>query len=264
MYVIGIDIGSVTTKGVLYDGQDYYSIYRPTGSDPTSIGDETINDLCSKYNVNLSQISSIYGTGYGRVHLPAANKVFSEIICQGRACNYLFPSHKSVLDVGGQDSKALLLDDRGKVRDFVLNDKCAAGTGRFLEMSLNSLGLKLDQIDEYADTENPVEIGSMCSVFCETEVLNLMMQGEDKGRIVAGLLKSIATRVSTMIQKVNTSQKIVFTGGVSKSTALQKYIQEQSGCEVTVPREPFVTAALGAAVMGYETKLKEMQKEADC
>ncbi|OWZ84986.1 acyl-CoA dehydratase activase [Natranaerobius trueperi] len=258
MYTVGIDIGSVTTKGVLYDGSNFRSIYKPTGFDPTTIGESIIDDICTEFNISKGQISKVLGTGYGRIHLPFADKVVSEIICQGKGCNYLFSDVKGILDVGGQDSKAMLINSNGKVLDFVLNDKCAAGTGRFLEMSVKALGLTLKDIDEIAFNKEPIEIGSMCSVFCETEVLNLMMQGKDKGAIVAGLLKSIATRISTMINKVNpASEKIIFTGGVAKSKVLRNYLRQISGYDVTTPNSPIITAALGASIIGYEQLLKE-------
>lgn len=257
MYVVGIDIGSVTTKGVLYDGKDFKSTYKPTGFDPTTIGDSIVEDLSSKFDVSKQKITGFFGTGYGRIHLPYADDVISEIICQGRGCNYLFPEVRSVLDVGGQDSKAMKINSKGKVLDFVLNDKCAAGTGRFLEMSLNSLGITLNEIDEIAADSEPVKISSMCSVFCETEVLNLMMQGEDKGKIVAGLLKSIATRVATMANKVSASREIVFTGGIAKSSVLKGYLEKAGGFNAKVYDDPMITAALGAAVIGYETYFKE-------
>ena len=260
MYIVGVDIGSVTSKGVLYDGKDYKSIYKPTGFDPTTIGEEIIDNLCDRFNISRSDISGVYGTGYGRIHLPFADQVISEIICQGRGCNYLFPEVKGILDVGGQDSKAMLINSNGKVLDFVLNDKCAAGTGRFLEMSVNALGITLKDIDEIAGNSAPVEIGSMCSVFCETEVLNLMMQGEDKGSIVAGLLKSIATRVSTMVKKVNVTDEIVFTGGIANSTVLRSYLEDIGGFKVYTTDNPIITAALGAAVIGYEQKYKEAKE----
>ncbi len=257
MFVAGIDIGSVTTKGVLYDGKSYKTIYQPTGFDPATIGDTVIQELQSQYKVSAHEILGIYGTGYGRIHLPQADEIFSEITCQGRGCNYLFPGVGGILDVGGQDSKAMRINQEGKVKEFVLNDKCAAGTGRFLEVSLNALGITLKQIDDIADQDHPVDIGSMCSVFCETEVLNLLMQGEDKGKIVAGLLKSIATRVAAMIKKVSKSDEIVFTGGISQSLVMRHFLAEMSGFKVHTPENPVVTAALGAAILGYEKRVKQ-------
>ncbi|ACB84414.1 acyl-CoA dehydratase activase [Natranaerobius thermophilus] len=252
MYSVGIDIGSVTTKGVLFDGSNYLSLYKPTGFDPTTIGDSILEDLCIRYSIDKNQISTVVGTGYGRIHLPFADEVTSEITCQGRGCNYLFPDVKAILDVGGQDSKAMLVNDQGKVRDFVLNDKCAAGTGRFLEMSVQALGISLKNLDDLAKDAHPVEIGSMCSVFCETEVLNLMMQGEEKGNIAAGLLKSIANRVATMAKKVGAKRELVFTGGIAKSHVLRTFLQEAGNFQIYTINEPMITAALGAAIIGHE------------
>jgi len=257
MWVAGIDIGSVTSKGVLYNGEEFLSVYQPTGFQPKTVGERILDQLCSQHHVSRTKISAVYGTGYGRIHFPAADEVLSEITCQGRGCNLLFPEVNGILDIGGQDSKAMRIDGKGKVLDFALNDKCAAGTGRFLEMSVNALGMTLDDLDVMAAGCEPVEIGSMCSVFCESEVLSLMMQGEEKGRIVAGLLKSIATRVMTMVQKVAESDEIVFTGGIAQSRVLREFLEEFGRVKVYTPKEPLITAALGAAVIGYGRNLKK-------
>lgn len=252
MYSVGIDIGSVSTKGVIFDGEKWDALVFPTGWMPKEMGEVVLDRLCLEKNISPSQIAKIVGTGYGRIHLPFAHKVVSELTCHGRGARHLFPNATGVIDVGGQDSKAVLLNEVGKVMDFVLNDKCAAGTGRFLQVSTQALGVDLNEIDSLAADAKALEIGSMCTVFAETEVLNLLVQGKDKADIVAGLLKSIAKKVVPMAQKIGLAGEIVFTGGLAKSTLLRDMIEEISGWKVVTAGNPQITGALGAAVIGYE------------
>lgn len=252
MYVIGIDIGSVSTKGVIFDGVEWDSVVLSTGWMPKEMGQLVLEKLCGLKNIAPTEVVKIVGTGYGRIHLPFAHKIVSELSCHGRGANYLFPEATGVVDIGGQDSKAMLLNSKGRVIDFVLNDKCAAGTGRFLQVATQALGVELTEIDDLAANAEPLEIGSMCTVFAETEVLNLLMQGQDKANIVAGLLKSISNKVIPMAQRAGLRDVVVFTGGLAKSVVLRGMIAELSGWQIKTPLEPQITGALGAAVMAYE------------
>ncbi len=252
MYSIGIDIGSVSTKGVIFDGEKWEAVVLPTGWMPKEMGEVVLDKLCKMKNIPSSEIQKIVGTGYGRIHLPFADKIVSELSCHGRGSHYLFPEATGVIDVGGQDSKAMLLNERGRVIDFVLNDKCAAGTGRFLQVATQALGVDLKEMDSLALEAEPLEIGSMCTVFAETEVLNLLMQGKAKANIVSGLLKSIANKVVPMARKVGLENEVVFTGGLANSAVLRNMIAEISGWRVKTAINPQITGALGAAVIAYE------------
>ena len=252
MYSIGIDIGSVSTKGVIFDGENWEAVVLPTGWMPKEMGEVVLDKLCQMKDINSSEVQKIVGTGYGRIHLPFADKIVSELSCHGRGSHFLYPEATGVIDVGGQDSKAMLLNERGRVIDFVLNDKCAAGTGRFLQVATQALGVDLAEIDELSVAAEPLEIGSMCTVFAETEVLNLLMQGKAKADIVAGLLKSIANKVVPMARKVGLEEVVVFTGGLAKSSVLKEMIAEISGWEIKTASNPQITGALGAAVIAYE------------
>ncbi|MGF7184682.1 putative CoA-substrate-specific enzyme activase [Desulfitispora alkaliphila] len=256
MYTVGIDVGSVSTKGVIFDGSNWKWVVKPTGWSPKEVGAQVLDELCQLKGVMPDQLNKIVGTGYGRIHMPFSDKTVSEIACHSKGANYLFPKATGVIDVGGQDSKAMYLDQEGRVEDFVLNDKCAAGTGRFLQVTLQALGVDISEVDSFAQGARPLEIGSMCAVFAETEVLNLMVQGNDKPEIVAGILKSIAKKIVSMAGRVNLSGQVVFTGGLAKSQVLRDMLQELSGWEIVAVDNPQVTGALGAAVIANEMEGK--------
>ncbi|OEH84970.1 2-hydroxyglutaryl-CoA dehydratase [Desulfuribacillus stibiiarsenatis] len=252
MYTLGIDVGSVSTKAVLFDGTSYQYLIMTTGFSPKSIGQEARDLLLNKAGISLNQVAKTIGTGYGRIHMPYADKTTNELTCHGKGVHFLYPDAGAVIDIGGQDSKVILLDERGRVRDFLLNDKCAAGTGRFLQVTSQALGIDLDEIDYVTEGQQPVEIGSMCAVFAETEVLNLIVHGHAPGAVLAGVLKSIAVRMTAMAAKLYSGNEIVFTGGLANSFMLRKMFANQSGWTVYVPKQPQIMGALGAAVIGYE------------
>ena len=257
MFSIGIDVGSVSTKGVLFNGARWESVIMPTGWSPKQVGQEVLNRLCKNNDIPMDKVNRIIGTGYGRIHMPFAHKVVSEIACHSKGAHFLFPSSTGVIDIGGQDSKAMLLNTKGKVMDFVLNDKCAAGTGRFLQVTLHAMGIDFSDMDDLAQGAEPIEIGNMCAVFAETEVINLLMQDKDKREIVAGLLKSIAKRVVSMAGRINLSQDIVFTGGLANSQVLTSMMEELSAWKIHRAENPQIIGALGAAVTGFEQLLSE-------
>ena len=257
MFTIGIDVGSVSTKGVLFDGKQWESVVMPTGWSPKQVGSEVLNRLCKTCGIPLEKIDHIIGTGYGRIHMPFSHKTVSEIACHSKGAHFLFPNSMGVIDIGGQDSKAMLLNPKGKVMDFVLNDKCAAGTGRFLQVTLHAMGVDFSEMDALAQDATPLEIGNMCAVFAETEVINLLMQDKDKKEIVAGLLKSIAKRVVSMAGRINLSGEIVFTGGLANSQVLAEMMSKLSPWKIHRAENPQIIGALGAAVLGYEQLLSE-------
>ncbi|OEF95931.1 acyl-CoA dehydratase activase [Desulfuribacillus alkaliarsenatis] len=255
---VGIDVGSVTTKVVLFDGKSYQHVILPTGFSPKKAGEQGLQHILTRANITSSQVACIIGTGYGRVHMPYADKTVNELSCHGKGASYLYPAATGVIDIGGQDSKVMLLDTNGKVIDFLLNDKCAAGTGRFLQVTAQALGIELDEIDAMTSGQEPVEIGSMCAVFAETEVLNLIVQGKSQGEVLAGVLKSIAVRMSAMAAKLfdtgnqSGDKHIVFTGGLARSRNLCQMLAGHSGWKIHTPENPQIIGALGAAIIGYE------------
>ncbi len=255
---VGIDVGSVSTKAVLFDGNAHEYVIIPTGFSPKTAGEEALAKLLQQAGKSRDEISMIIGTGYGRIHMPYADKTINELACHGRGAKFLFPEAFGVIDVGGQDSKVMVVDQNGKVIDFLLNDKCAAGTGRFLQVTAQALGVELTEIDELTYNQQPVQIGSMCAVFAETEVLNLVVQGNGQGEILAGVLQSIAVRMTAMASKLIPDQRddveVVFTGGLAKSARLCEMIANASKWQVRVPDQPQIIGALGAAVAAYEER----------
>lgn len=251
MYSVGIDVGSAATKVVVFDGERYVYTIEPTGWSPKRKSKEIFDSVLTKNDIDIKEVNKIISTGYGGRSLDFVHEYKSEITCHGRGCHYLNPNITGVVDIGGQDSKAIYLNNLGKAIDFSLNDKCAAGTGRFLQVTVNALGLDMEQIDEIAQNSTPLNIDNMCAVFAETEVLNLLVQGHKKGDILAGLLKSIAIRIGSLAGKVNLKNEIAFCGGVAQSEVLVEMVEQYCNLKVYRLSNPQITGALGAAVLGF-------------
>lgn len=249
MAFVGIDVGSVAAKAVvLHDHQIIGTALEPTGWSPRDAGRAVFEKSVKTAGIKSSDVKKIVGTGYGRISLDFIDRAVTEITCHGKGANYWFPYEALVIDIGGQDSKAIAIDGTGKVLNFVMNDKCAAGTGRFLQVIAQTLGLELDQLGELALAE-PVTINSMCTVFAESEVVSLLASGVAKEKIVAGLYHSIARRVAAMSGSFSTFSQVIFTGGVAKNKDMQRTLAKVLGASVVVPEEPQMIGALGAALV---------------
>lgn len=196
-------------------------------------------------------VESIVGTGYGRVSLPIFDKKVTEITCHARGAHYLFPETRTVVDIGGQDSKVIALDDDGSVAEFIMNDKCAAGTGRFLQVMAGVLDVSLEELASLASGAKPAKISSMCTVFAESEIVGLLAQGVGKGEIAAGIFDSIARRIQGLAGRIRFSDKVTFSGGVAQNPAICRAVGDGLGVEMRVPHAPQLVGALGAAIMGY-------------
>ena len=257
MYSVGIDLGSVATKAVLFNGEIAQKIIIPTGWSPKDAANEAIDTLINRTNISKNEIKKIIGTGYGRVSMPFADKTVTEITCHGRGAHFLNNKVKTILDIGGQDSKVISLDDNGNVVDFAMNDKCAAGTGRFLQVMANVLGLDVSELDKFTDNIEPEPITSMCTVFAESEVISLLAKGVPKERIAAGIVHSIANRGTSILSKVNVCDVVAFTGGVAKSKVIKKVIETKTRKTLYAPSDSQIVGALGAAVIGWNLLNKE-------
>ncbi len=255
MIFAGIDVGSVAAKAVILQGREIlaYTV-EPTGWSPKQAGRLVYEQALQKAGLLPGDVKGIVGTGYGRVAMDFVDRAVTEITCHALGANYWFPENNLVIDIGGQDSKVILINNKGKVLNFVMNDKCAAGTGRFLQVMATTLGLELDQLEEMTAAE-PVNINSMCTVFAESEVVSLLASGESKERIVSGLYHSVARRVATMTGSFGAVQGVTFTGGVAKNPGMQKILGEVLKCPVSVPEEPQIIGALGAALLASGTGL---------
>jgi predicted CoA-substrate-specific enzyme activase len=197
----------------------------------------------------VQKADSIVATGYGRRSIPFAGKAVSEITAQAEGVCFLYPEARGIIDIGGQDSKVILVED-GKVADFQMNDKCAAGTGRFLEHTARALEVSVEDLGRLAlASRSPASISSMCTVFAESEVISLRAQGIAREDIAAGLVESIARRVAAMARPMGLKEHMALVGGVAKNPAIQAALERELGCKLYVPPEPQITAALGAALI---------------
>ncbi|MGL5330360.1 MAG: acyl-CoA dehydratase activase [Peptostreptococcaceae bacterium] len=251
MYSIGIDSGSVATKGVLFDGNNIIKkVIIPTGWSPKNASEEVLKEL--NRDIDKEKIKKVVGTGYGRVSMDFVDKKVTEITCHAKGIHFLNKRVRTILDVGGQDSKVISLDEDGNIVNFMMNDKCAAGTGRFLQVTTNLLGSEVSKIDELANNSTPQTISSMCTVFAESEIISLLAQDVSKESIASGILLSIANRASSMLSKLDICDEIAFTGGVAKSRVLVKMLEKSLDKKIYTAEDTQIIGALGAAVIGYK------------
>jgi predicted CoA-substrate-specific enzyme activase len=262
--VAGIDIGAGTVKAVLLaNHQIVSSCVLPTGYDSVRAAREAIEEALEKADAQFSNIDRVVSTGYSRSIVPFANKAMTEIMCHAKGASFLIPQTKTVIDIGCQDSKAIRLNDKGMVTNFVMNDKCAAGTGRFIEVMAQALGLKIEEVGPVAlNSKNYCEISNTCTVFAESEIISQRAQGRAREDLIAGALKSIAKRVSIMASNVGIVKEIVFTGGVAKNIGVKSALEEAFGVDILVPEDPQIIGALGAALFASDElkNIKEVSK----
>jgi len=240
---VGIDIGSRTIKLVLLENgtlSDFRII--DTGHDPLGLSKK----LLSGYKVE-----KIAATGYGR-HLAKthfADITVTEIKAYALGAHHLFPKCRTVIDVGGQDSKVIRVDENGHFEDFEMNDRCAAGTGRFLEVMAKTLGFKIEEFGNQAlKAKHPVNISSTCTVFSESEVISLIASGENRKNIALGVHHAIVIRLAAMVSKIGLKEDIVFAGGVAKNLCIASLLEQKLGVKLFIPKEPQIVGALGAAL----------------
>jgi len=257
MFTVGIDVGSVTTKAVLLNGKDWRYVVRPTGCSPRQAGKEAFEELLGRDGLAQEDISGVIGTGYGRISLPFIDKAVTEITCHARGAHHLLAGADMVIDIGGQDSKVILTDGQGNVVNFAMNDKCAAGTGRFLEVIAAALGADVSELADLARGAEPVQISSMCTVFAESEVISLLAQGMNKGRIIAGIHRSVACRVAAMAERLGKGERIIFTGGVAKNDGVKEFLSRELDRETVVLPESQLAGALGAALLAREKPVRK-------
>ena len=251
----GIDIGSTMTKAVITDGEGKVlgSIIGPTGAEHRHLALQVMGEALDKTGLVLEALDFIVATGYGRINVPFADKQITEITCHARGIRALFPTARTVIDIGGQDSKGIKLDAGGKVINFVMNDKCAAGTGRFQEVIADSLGIPLAEMGDLSLTaKEAVSISNTCTVFAEHEVTSRLAEGVGIPEIIAGLHAAIAGRVVNLVRTLGIQKDVAVTGGGAMNIGLIRAVENQVGFPVLVPAEPLLTGALGAALLGMD------------
>ncbi|HOV65620.1 MAG TPA: acyl-CoA dehydratase activase [Bacillota bacterium] len=255
MYTAGVDCGSTSTNVVIIDEKKTIVSYAtiPTGPKPIESASNCFRIALDKAGLDEKDIIHIVATGYGRISIPFADRIVTEITCHGKGAFFLDSSIRTVVDIGGQDSKVIRLDDRGRVSDFVMNDKCSAGTGRFLEVMARTLGISLDEMACISTpSKEDITITSMCTVFAESEVISLIAQNKDERDIVYALNKSIASKITSLIDRVGRKSRYMMTGGVAKNQGVVRIIENKLKESVVVPFEPEVVGALGAALISLE------------
>jgi (R)-2-hydroxyacyl-CoA dehydratese activating ATPase len=251
----GLDVGSLATKAVLLT-KDILLAYciDQTGANPRLAGEMALKRVLSEAGKDKTQVACIVGTGYGRINLPFANRTITELTCHAKGAHFLNHEVRTVIDIGGQDSKVIHLDSDGNMVDFAMNDKCAAGTGRFLEVMAKALELNLGEMGECAlQSREPSSITNTCAVFAESEVISLLASGKAKTDVAAGLHLAIAQRVGTMAKRIGLNREIAFAGGVAKNAGVQKALEDFLGVQfVSATIDPQLNGALGAAVLARE------------
>jgi len=252
MVSVGIDIGSNATKAVVFDGEVLGQALVPTGWDPKEAGLQAFHAALGLAGIDEARVGQIVGTGYGRISLPIFTSRMTEITCHARGAHYLHPDTRTVIDIGGQDSKVISLNPDGSVADFIMNDKCAAGTGRFLQVMAGILDVSLEELGIMAEGVYPVSLSSMCTVFAESEVIGLLARGIDKGSIAAGIIDTIAQRIHGLAGRVSLVEKVTFTGGIAQNQSICRNIGESLDINLHVPAAPQFVGALGAALIGCE------------
>jgi predicted CoA-substrate-specific enzyme activase len=255
MICAGIDAGSRSIKAVLFDTEQRRLLsarLTDQGVDQERLARELFEQALNEAGLERSRVSAVVATGYGRNTVRFADTTITEITCHARGVHHLASDARTIIEIGGQDSKVIHLEDGGRVRDFAMNDRCAAGTGRFLEMVASRLDMSWEKLSELArQSKTPALISNMCVVFSETEIIGLLAEGKSLPDVVAGVQNAIATRISALAGRA-VSQPVYFTGGVALQPGMARALEEVLSAPVRVVSQPQFTGALGAALLAGE------------
>ena len=255
-YYVGIDSGSTSTDVAILDRnkQLVAGVILPTGAGASAGAERALEEALKHGGLTMEDIAATVTTGYGRSAIQIGDKSITEITCHARGAYFLDPTVRTIIDIGGQDSKVIRLDDQGNVINFLMNDKCAAGTGRFLELMARTLELSMEEMS-YAGLEwkEDIAISSMCTVFAESEVVSLIAQNKDRGDIIHGLNQSVASRTAALCRRLGGEANYMMTGGVSKNRGVVEAIQRELGVELIVSDRAQLNGALGAALFAMES-----------
>ena len=251
----GIDSGSTTTNMVVINGKKEIlaSAIVRTGAKAQNGAKAALGEICGKLNLQPEDLTAIMATGYGRGNIPFATGTKTEITCHARGAHFLNPEIRTIVDIGGQDSKVICLDETGAVTNFIMNDKCAAGTGRFLEMMARTLELELSDMSQKGLTwKKDLTISSMCTVFAESEVISLIADNHSENDIVHGLNKSIAAKTASMVSRAKGTAPFMMTGGVARNLGVVRELEARLGSGMFITENPDLCGALGAALFALE------------
>jgi len=261
----GVDVGSVSTQVVvMLDGKLYSYSNMRTGSNSPQSANKAMEWAFEGTGLDLDKIHASVGTGYGRVNVPFATKTITEIACHARGANFIYgPTVRTVLDMGGQDCKAIRCDPRGKVTAFLMNDKCAAGTGRGMEVFADLLGVHINELGEMSlrVSEEPPPVSSTCVVFAKSEAAGLLREGWPKEKVLAAYCSAMARRVATLIERVGVEKEFAITGGIAKNRGVVTRLASELGVvPLTTDMDTQIAGALGAALFAkalYEKKIRK-------
>jgi predicted CoA-substrate-specific enzyme activase len=250
-YCAGIDVGAGTAKAVILENNSLlgYSVRPVLDNVATAVEQATLEAL-KRAGLSRKTLDYVVSTGYGRNLVGFADKVSSEIICHAKGVYFIKPEARTIIDIGAQDSKIVRINRADKVIDFAMNDKCAAGTGRFLEVMAGVLGVKLDDLGPISlDSRNPCRISSTCTVFAESEVVILRAKGKSVKDLIAGIHQAVAKRIFFLGAGIGFEDEVILTGGVGKNVGMKRALEEAIGMKIWTPPEPQITGALGAALI---------------
>ena len=254
-FVVGLDSGSTSTNAVVMNEarEIVASVVIRTGAKAGASAERAYREVLERAGITPDQVACTIATGYGRVSIPFADENVTEISCHGRGAHYFNPEVRTILDIGGQDSKAIHVNAAGEVTDFAMNDKCAAGTGRFLEMIARSLEISLDELGPAAlESKKHLEIASMCSVFAESEVISLIANNEEKPDIAAGVCRAVAGKAYSLMRRVGLEGAYMMTGGVAQNPGVVRAVEELIGEKLFICDDPEIVGATGAALLALE------------
>ncbi len=255
-YAAGVDVGSTQTKAIIIDEQrDIVSrALADTGANVTAAAEKVFQKALVAADIGEEEVEYVIGTGYGRYKVTFGNKQVTEISCHGRGAAHMFPKTGTVIDMGGQDSKAIRVNQNGEIVDFCMNDKCAAGTGRFLGAAAVALDIPLSELGTTAlRSEKAVRISTTCTVFAESEVLSWLGKGKKVEDILWGVHQSIAARSIGLLRRVGIEEEVTFTGGVAKNSGMIKALEEGLHTRLNVNEDSHFMGALGAALFALDT-----------
>lgn len=254
--VAGVDIGSLTAKSVILDETGklltFSIVHQGLVNEEAAL--RSLDQALDKAGLRREDLGYIVTTGYGRTLVSFGDRNVTEISCHAYGAHYLNPEVRTVIDIGGQDSKVIAIDGGGRVVSFNMNDKCAAGTGRFLEVMCRALGVALEDMGELSlKSQNPAHVSSLCTVFAESEIISLAAQGYPKVDIIAGIHEAIGRRIFSLLKSVSIRPRVMMSGGVAKNKGVVKVLERLLGTEIFIPPEPQIVGALGAALFALES-----------
>jgi predicted CoA-substrate-specific enzyme activase len=254
-FAAGVDVGSTQTKAVIIDEEAKITgrSLIDTGANVVLAAESAYFEALKDAGVREEEVEYVIGTGYGRYRVTFGNAQVTEISCHARGSVHMFPQTQTVLDMGGQDTKAIRVTPSGEIFDFCMNDKCAAGTGRFLAAASTALDIPLDNLGDTAlRAERPVRISTTCTVFAESEVLSWLGKGKKIEDILMGVHQSIAKRSIGLLRRVGIEKEVTFTGGVARNTGMIYALEENLNLELNVSEESHYMGALGAALFALD------------